>query len=68
MDGKLEGTDTIISAVNSVSSANDLYIGTRNSLASDWVGSIDDVRLYNYPLTAQQIKTIMNEGAIHFGQ
>lgn len=30
-------------------------------------GMIDDVRVYNYPLTIQQIKTIMNDGSIRFG-
>ncbi|KKP69846.1 hypothetical protein A2X44_05265 [candidate division CPR3 bacterium GWF2_35_18] len=33
-----------------------------------WVdGLIDDVRIYNYTLTENQIKTLYNEGAIHFG-
>lgn len=30
-------------------------------------GLIDDVRVYNYPVTATQAKTIMNEGAVRFG-
>ncbi|HBB36473.1 MAG: hypothetical protein A2374_01820 [Candidatus Moranbacteria bacterium RIFOXYB1_FULL_44_23] len=33
-----------------------------------WTGQIDDVRVYNYALTAEQIKQVMNEGsAIRFG-
>ncbi len=69
VDGKLEGTDSIISATGSVTNNDNLYFGTRNSLASDWVGSIDDVRIFNYVLTLQQIKAIMNDGsAVKFNQ
>ena len=30
-------------------------------------GQIDDVRIYNYTLTASQIKTLYNDGAVRFG-
>lgn len=30
-------------------------------------GQIDDVRIYNYALTAAQVKDIYNNGAIFFG-
>ncbi len=29
----------------------------------DYTGDIDDVRVYNYPMTSAQIKAAMNEGA-----
>lgn len=32
----------------------------------DLIG-IDDVRIYNYALTAAQIKNVMNDGAVRFG-
>jgi hypothetical protein len=37
--------------------------------ASNWFnGQIDDVRIYNYALTATQIKTLYNENAaVRFG-
>ena len=45
---------------------NTLYIGTRDTTAH-WNGQIDDVRIYNYALTATQVKQVMNEGAVRFG-
>lgn len=30
-------------------------------------GQLDDVRVYNYALTATQVKLLMNEGAVRFG-
>lgn len=49
--------------------ANDdsLYIGSRGNNAQDFDGQIDDVRIYNYTLTATQVKNLMNEGAVRFG-
>ncbi|KKU99193.1 MAG: hypothetical protein UY33_C0035G0016, partial [Candidatus Amesbacteria bacterium GW2011_GWA1_48_9] len=29
-------------------------------------GQIDDVKIFNYALTAQQVKTVYNEGAVRF--
>ena len=44
------------------------YIG-RASWSGTYVGAtqIDDVRLYNYPLTATQAKTLFNEGSARYG-
>lgn len=44
------------------------YIG-RASWSGTYAGAtqIDDVRLYNYPLTANQAKTLFNEGATRYG-
>lgn len=33
---------------------------------SFWTGQLDDMRVYNYPLTATQIKTLYTNGAINF--
>jgi hypothetical protein len=30
-------------------------------------GQIDDARIFSYALTPQQIKTVINEGAVRFG-
>lgn len=55
----------------SVTSTTPLCIGNYNSGCTDnynTTGQIDDVRLYNYPLTDVQVKVLMNEGAaIRFG-
>ena len=33
---------------------------------SDFNGQIDDIRIYNYALTATQVKTLYNGGAVNF--
>jgi hypothetical protein len=33
-----------------------------------WAGKMDDVKIYNYALNANQIKTLFNQGAVRFGQ
>jgi hypothetical protein len=46
-----------------------LYIGSYDGSLYAPNGQIDDVRVYNYALTAEQIKQVMNEGsAIRFGE
>jgi len=46
--------------------AASLRIGDRNALDRSFDGQIDDVRIYNYALTAGQIKNIYNDGAVGF--
>lgn len=50
-------------------SAGMLNIGRLPALQIQYFpGLIDDVRIYNYALTAQQVKTVMNEGsALRYG-
>jgi hypothetical protein len=48
------------------SSAN-LLIGNRTGTANYYNGQIDDIKIYNYPLTATQVKTLYNEGAFRVG-
>jgi hypothetical protein len=61
VDGIQTGTDSSgIAAVNDTS----LYIGYDGTNYFD--GLIDDVKLYNYVMTAQQIKDDYNGGAIRF--
>jgi hypothetical protein len=40
-----------------------LVIGGRDGSTYSYPGLIDDVRIYNYPLSADQVKQVMNEGA-----
>ena len=41
---------------------NDLYIGGRSSDSSRFAGSIDDVRIYNRALSADEVKRLYNSG------
>ena len=45
-----------------------LYIGETSSGNRAFNGTIDDVRIYNYALTAEQIKQIYNAGAWRLSQ
>ncbi|MFW0862564.1 MAG: DUF2341 domain-containing protein [Candidatus Komeilibacteria bacterium] len=50
-------------------SNEDLYIGARENagVAIDfWEGIIDDLRVYNYVLTPEQVNSVMNDGAVSF--
>jgi hypothetical protein len=64
IDGKFitSGTDT-----TTATTANNDDVSIGNSGTSytqyDFSGEIDDVRIYNYPLTNEQVKLIMNENA-----
>ena len=42
-------------------------LGTdRTTFNSPLNGQLDDVQIFNYALTAQQVKTVMNQGAVSF--
>jgi hypothetical protein len=47
-------------------SVTNLQIGARDGANSPFIGQIDDVRIYNYALSAEQVKQVMNEGAVRF--
>ncbi len=48
---------------------NPVLIGTRyfNGNIQFFNGQIDDVKIFNYPLTAGQVKTLYNGGAVNYG-
>jgi len=48
-------------------SVGDLHIGERSDSTQRFNGLIDDVRVYNYVLTPEQIRGIISEGALRFG-
>jgi hypothetical protein len=60
------------SATSTVPSLATLYIGRRSTAppnSYNFSGQLDDVRIYNYALSATQIKKVMNEGSsLRFGE
>ncbi len=67
IDGILIGTDSSLTANNVLTNADPLYLGIDADAASnDFIGSLDDVRIYRYPLSIQQIRMVMNYGALGF--
>ena len=68
LNGKLDGS--ITNSNNLFLNNQTLKIGAHYGMNSSYMlnGQIDDVRIYNYALTANQVKNIMNEGsAVRFG-
>ncbi|MBI2617827.1 DUF2341 domain-containing protein [Candidatus Gottesmanbacteria bacterium] len=63
VNGKLE---TIAAQTQTPTYANPTKIGLGNS-DIPFNGDIDDVRIYNYVLTDDQVMAIMNEGAVRWG-
>jgi hypothetical protein len=65
VDGVLKNT----SAANPIdySAITTVRIGNRGSDARWWNGSIDQVRIYNYSLNANQVKQLYNEGLYGYG-
>lgn len=39
-----------------------LQVGNRGDADRPWKGMIDDIQIYNYPLTAEEIETLASEG------
>jgi hypothetical protein len=69
VNGKAIGT--AINANDLTSSAKGITIGERDPSSAEQSfplsGQVDDVRIYNYGLTATQANTLYNEGATSFG-
>lgn len=59
---------TASDALNFPNDSHALYFGSSAGLTQNFLGHIDDARVYNYALTPAQIKEAMNEGsAVRFG-
>lgn len=52
---------------NAASSATAFAIGARVGPSLGFPGQLDDVRVYNYDLTATQVKTLYSEGVARYG-
>ncbi len=64
IDGVLITTDSSITATNTLTNTDPIYLGIdADGTTLDFTGSLDDVRIYRYPLTTQQIKTVMNNAS-----
>ncbi|MDD4027356.1 MAG: DUF2341 domain-containing protein [Candidatus Shapirobacteria bacterium] len=60
-------SDTISGNNIDFTNTKNLTIGTRNNGSSYFFnGQIDDVRIYNYALTSEQIKQVYNGGSVNF--
>jgi hypothetical protein len=57
------GTDT---TTTNTSNSNPLYLGSLGNTNPRFRGQIDDLRIYNYALTPQQVKYVMNDGTAKF--
>lgn len=68
IDGIANGTATSMGS-DAMATTSNIRIGTRSYTSTNYFnGLIDDVRIYNYPLTATQIQTLYNENsALRFG-
>ncbi|PIZ47810.1 hypothetical protein COY32_01100, partial [candidate division WWE3 bacterium CG_4_10_14_0_2_um_filter_41_14] len=64
IDGRLQNSVAQTGTISTISTGP-VTIGNYLVPTSgyEFNGQIDDVRIYNYALTANQIKTVMNEGA-----
>lgn len=69
VDGKAITTDNTADPITAANS--DLFIAGRGDgsggITYELNGQVDDVRIYNYVLTDKQVKTLYNQGAVHFG-
>jgi hypothetical protein len=67
INGNRENSSVLGSAMGT-NTTDPFRVGSTSDTSAQWFsGLIDDVRLYRYPLTASQIKTVMNGGAVRFG-
>lgn len=67
IDGAANGNATAISSEAMANTAN-IRIGTRSYSSTNYFdGLIDDVRIYNYALSAAQVRKVYNSSAIRFG-
>ncbi|MDO8429065.1 MAG: DUF2341 domain-containing protein, partial [Candidatus Daviesbacteria bacterium] len=63
IDGVLITTDSSLTASNAVANSDPLYIGIdADGTSNDWIGQIDEPKIYNYARSAKQVVEDMNAG------
>lgn len=63
IDGVLIASDVSISSTGDFANADPLYIGiAEDGTSNDWIGTLDEVKIYNYARTTRQIIEDMNAG------
>jgi hypothetical protein len=61
IDGVLIASDTSLSATATLSNDDPLYIGIDdNGSSNPWAGGLDDIQLFNYALSSDQIVNVIN--------
>ncbi len=61
IDGLLIATDASLTATGSFENSDPLYVGIdADGTSNDWVGFIDDMKIYNYPRSVLQVTEDMN--------
>ncbi len=69
IDGVLIGTDSSLTATNTLSNSDPLYIGIDDDGASnDFTGQLDDVKIYNSAKTQKEIVQDMSGGKVGVSQ
>lgn len=68
VDGNYTGYVSVSNVTGSATNGTNLWLGSMMGTSNGLVnGQIDDIRIYNYPLTLPQIRDIYNNGAVKFG-
>lgn len=68
IDGRADGSAVSMGS-DAMATTSNVLIGTRSYTSTSYLnGQIDNVRIYNYALTANQVKILMNQGgALRYG-
>lgn len=67
INGVADGSGTAISS-EAMSNTSDLYMGRRSYSSGNYLnGQLDDIQIFNYALTPEQIQSVMQQGAVRFG-
>jgi len=67
VDGVVVGSNSISSYQGSIDTTSNFYLA-RNNGGNNFGGQLDDVEIFNYALTSQQVKNVMNQGgSVRFG-
>ncbi|QQS15436.1 MAG: LamG domain-containing protein [Candidatus Moraniibacteriota bacterium] len=65
IDGKPDGSGsgTVFASMGDLSNSNAFYIGAETDAGNPFDGKLDDIRIYGYALSAEQVKKLYNTTA-----